>query len=374
LKIFFKNIPALRFLCFFSAYLFISYKDAVSQDQNNFIYEIMHFCFRNGNIGVNFFLVLCGFLITFLLEKEKDAFGKIDWKKYLMRRILRIWPLFFLSVAFGFLIFPQIKLYFGQSVSNKPNFIYYLFFINNFDFLIKGFPYPSNLAGMWTTAIQEQFYIIWLLVSILLHRKTVIPFSILIVVSSLIFRFEYNSRIVHELHTFSCFNDLMIGSLGAYYVCYDKNIEKVKHWSKTFIVCIYVTFASIYLFRNYLFFQSPILLPFDKLFVSIPIIFIILEQNFSDNSLFKLSSFKPLTYLGNMSYGLYCFHFIALYIVNIAAVKILPLQESPWRTSIIIPIFGFFVTVIISMVSYKFIEKPLLNFKKKYSIIKTSEL
>jgi peptidoglycan/LPS O-acetylase OafA/YrhL len=75
-----------------------------------------------------------------------------------------------------------------------------------------------------------------------------------------------------------------------------------------------------------------------------------------------------------MSYGLYCFHFIALYIVNIAAVKILAIQESPWRTSIIIPIFGFIVTVIISVVSYKFIEKPLLNFKKKYNIIKTSEL
>ena len=71
--------------------------------------------FGNGNLGVNFFFVLSGFLITYLLIEEKKLNGQIDIKKFCLRRALRIWPMFYFCVGFGFFIFPILKTAFGQT-------------------------------------------------------------------------------------------------------------------------------------------------------------------------------------------------------------------------------------------------------------------
>ena len=60
--------------------------------------------FRNGGNAVTFFFVLSGFLITYLLLKEQDNTGEIKIKTFYLKRILRIWPLYFLIVLIGFII------------------------------------------------------------------------------------------------------------------------------------------------------------------------------------------------------------------------------------------------------------------------------
>ena len=71
----------------------------------------------SGHIGVVLFFVLSGFLITYLLAKEKEKAGKIAFKKFYIRRIFRIWPLYYLILLLSFLFFPH---------SNPPLF-YFLF-------------------------------------------------------------------------------------------------------------------------------------------------------------------------------------------------------------------------------------------------------
>ncbi len=60
--------------------------------------------FNLGGLGVYFFFVLSGFLITFLLLKEKELFGEIKIKAFYIRRILRIWPLYYFICVLGFFI------------------------------------------------------------------------------------------------------------------------------------------------------------------------------------------------------------------------------------------------------------------------------
>src|ERR1041385_5542478 len=66
--------------------------------------------FNLGGLGVYFFFVLSGFLITYLLLAEKEKEGKISVRNFYMRRIFRIWPVYYLLVFLTFFVFPHIPI------------------------------------------------------------------------------------------------------------------------------------------------------------------------------------------------------------------------------------------------------------------------
>ena len=82
------------------------------------------FISNSGPIGVVFFFVLSGFLITYLLFVEKETTGVIRIKEFYMRRILRIWPLYFLIFILGFFVLPNISL-FDVRVQSRAFELYY---------------------------------------------------------------------------------------------------------------------------------------------------------------------------------------------------------------------------------------------------------
>src|SRR6202035_997181 len=69
-----------------------------------FLYAI-----SDGNIGVSIFFVLSGFLITYLILSEINLTQKFSLKNFYVRRVLRIWPLYFAVVAIAFLVFPLLR-------------------------------------------------------------------------------------------------------------------------------------------------------------------------------------------------------------------------------------------------------------------------
>ncbi|TSA49592.1 MAG: acyltransferase [Sphingobacteriales bacterium] len=98
-KIYFPNLDGLRFFAFFAVLLRHSGNTDFQYINTNptFIFVKKYF-YMNGLLGVNFFFVLSGFLITYLLLNEKTIFGKVDIKSFYIRRILRIWPVYFLTL------------------------------------------------------------------------------------------------------------------------------------------------------------------------------------------------------------------------------------------------------------------------------------
>jgi len=90
-KIYFENLDGLRFLCFLSVFFFHSFHTEFDYIRNDSLYIFFKKdVFGNGSLGVNFFFVLSGFLITFLLIEEKALNGQINLKNFWIRRILRI--------------------------------------------------------------------------------------------------------------------------------------------------------------------------------------------------------------------------------------------------------------------------------------------
>ncbi|MFT5306585.1 MAG: peptidoglycan/LPS O-acetylase OafA/YrhL, partial [Chitinophagales bacterium] len=188
-RIYFENLDGLRFLCFLSVFFFHSFHTEYEAISGSAIYHFFKVdIFGNGNIGVNFFFVLSGFLITFLLIEEKKLNGQINLKKFWIRRMLRIWPLFYFCVLFGFYIFPILKTMFGQVPNETANIGYYLLFLNNFDFINNGIPDSSMLGLLWSVAIEEQFYLVWPIILFLLPIKRYWMAFVAIIGVSLVFR------------------------------------------------------------------------------------------------------------------------------------------------------------------------------------------
>ena len=103
--------------------------------------------------GVSIFFSISGFLITYLLLHER-AIGSINIKNFYMRRIFRIWPLYYL---YFFIVI--ITLEFFKIDFPKTSILFYLFLSANIPFLIN-----QNIlliAHYWSLGVEEQFYALW---------------------------------------------------------------------------------------------------------------------------------------------------------------------------------------------------------------------
>jgi peptidoglycan/LPS O-acetylase OafA/YrhL len=97
---------------------------------------------RNLGHGVDVFFLISGFLITYLLLEEKKAIGKISIWKFMVRRSLRIWPLYFLIIAIGPVLVSWLQ-------ETSPNYTWNLLFIGNFDVIFtEKWLYP--FAHLWS--------------------------------------------------------------------------------------------------------------------------------------------------------------------------------------------------------------------------------
>jgi peptidoglycan/LPS O-acetylase OafA/YrhL len=127
---FFEGLNALRF---FAALLVVLHHAETLRKDNGLSNFESFGLFRNGGNAVTFFFVLSGFLITYLLLKEDGKSGTISIKGFYLRRVLRIWPLYFLLVILGTLVMPLFVHFFHIDYRMPYTFgqvwYYFVFFL-----------------------------------------------------------------------------------------------------------------------------------------------------------------------------------------------------------------------------------------------------
>ena len=363
---YFENLDGLRFFCFLSVFLFHSFITDVPQIKTSPVYQfIKQDVFGNGFLGVNFFFVLSGFLITYLLIKEKKKNGQVHIGKFWIRRILRIWPLYFVCVFYGFVVFPYTKQIAGLTSHETADPWYYIGLINNFDYIKHGLPDAPGLGVLWSVAIEEQFYFVWPIVLFLLPVKRYWIAFVTIIAGSIVFRHLYDVQILHEMHTLSCIGDMAIGSFGAWLITERPGFRSwVNDLPKPFIAAIYLAFFFFFFFRDEFLLGSHWLRVFERPAFAIIILLIILEQCYSRHSFYKMGSFKNPTRLGTYTYGLYCLHFNVISAVTGIAKKI-GMDTHLWQVLILEPLLSLGITIFVAYISYRFFEQPFLRLKDR---------
>jgi peptidoglycan/LPS O-acetylase OafA/YrhL len=379
-KVYFSNLDGLRSVAFLT--VFIQHTNSGWVSSFNF-YE--HFWFRFIRMflflatdGVSFFFVLSGFLITYLLVREKDVNGTVNVIYFYIRRALRIWPLYYLLALAEFTVLPIIGRYLGWKIADNIHPGYVLSFLSNFHFLAiqrSGRLEYSLLGTSWSVAIEEQFYLLWPLSFYFLPKKLYKYLFFVVILMCCIFRYiNRHDGLLLYFHTLSVFGHLAIGGLCGYYAYYSKSFT---NWlgalSKVKVAAVYVTGFTWMFYASQFRHTSPIFNNLGWLINCLFFAFIIAEQCFCKSSLFKMSDNKIMSRLGKYTYGLYLLHIIGVKVAYDILWRFFPyFKIDSFFHELIFRCIAFLIAIGISYVSYQFYEKQFLRWKERFAISKTT--
>jgi peptidoglycan/LPS O-acetylase OafA/YrhL len=367
-KVFFPNLDGLRFfsflIVFFSHSFFTANEEIISQRWYQILKKDI---FLDGDLGVSFFFVLSGFLITYLLLTEQKINSKIDVRRFYLRRILRIWPLYYFSVFFGFVIFPIFKKYFGQIPNESADPLLCSLFLNNFDRIINGPPDSSVLSVLWSVAIEEQFYLFWPLLFLLIPKGVYYLIFPAVVLISLCFRWQYPQDDI-ETHTLGVISDMALGGGLAYLSLSQTNFSRrISRMPRLFSLLPYFAALLLILYKYDIFISQQLVI-FKRVIIGLIFGWILIDQCFNERCLLPVSKMKFATSLGRYTYGLYCLHTIALLIV-VTILSIFDLDQHAWQLWVLQVPLALGLSILMSYISYWCFESPFLNIKKRFSYI-----
>ncbi|MEC7136725.1 MAG: acyltransferase family protein [Pseudomonadota bacterium] len=332
--------------------------------------------FEGGFVGVDIFFVISGYLITNLILKDLSK-NQFRLSEFYIRRSRRILPaLYFITLVSillsVFLLSPsELNFFAKQSIS-------VILFISNFFFWKNSGYFDPNselqpLLHTWSLGVEEQFYIFFPLFLIFLwffFKKKILIFLLIISFFSLIlsqiggnfkiqnlsliypffklpFEFFWQAGSANFYLPFGRLWEILFGSIISF-VTFKKNIKYKKSDNLLSILGIVFIFVAI------LFFSED--LQYPSVFTILPVLgttLIILYANKSTIA-YKIFSYKPLVFLGLISFSLYLWHQPLLAFSRIYYGVNLGLFQT---------LIVFFLTFILSLFTWKFVEKPFRNKK-----------
>ena len=134
-----------------------------------------------GACGVDLFFALSAYLITSLLMRERETAGKLNVRNFYIRRILRIWPLYFAFILLAFVLGLVVK---SQSSFRWEYVAGFALLSGNWVFVLHGLPLRSIALPLWSVSIEEQFYLAWPLIVRKASLKVMVSISILLLLAA----------------------------------------------------------------------------------------------------------------------------------------------------------------------------------------------
>ena len=324
-----------------------------------------------GAFGVSIFFVLSGFLITYLLLEEQKE-GPIQIKHFYLRRILRIWPLYYLLVLLGFFVVPhldflQVPHYSTDMGESFERFLLFTGLAANVAFVY--FPTVAYANILWSVAVEEQFYLFW--PHVITLKRNLFWIMLLLLVGYLALKF-YSGNLDRQLELLvirTRFSAMIIGGIGAYLV-FTKHALIRYVYARMTQVFLFLLFGLLLLER--VDFMSLEL--FQDEFLALVVCGLILNIATNRNSILKLEH-PLLNYFGKISYGLYVYHLFAVVIVLKLLPTAIPIQDwTPWISYSLSLGLILLLTTGISHLSYRYFESYFLRKKVKFSTVVSGDL
>jgi peptidoglycan/LPS O-acetylase OafA/YrhL len=326
--------------------------------ENSWFWPVIEFI-RDGQIGVNMFFIISGFLITSLLLKEEETYGSISVRDFYVRRTLRIFPAYyFLLLVY---VIAQAA---GLLWINGESWFTAVTYTKYFNWRMEWYT-----AHAWSLSIEEHFYLFWPLVFLLGRqaRKNFTIAAICIVPFVRIYLNFYPNRYMNELTIFTRIDAIALGCLFAMYR--ERIISFLSpHWRKmfygSFILLVLIRYAPALAEKAGLEF---IFVPLGTTYGTVAnllIAIIMMYAVFGPKGVsYRLLNSAVMRYLGALSYSVYLWQQVFLYKTNMW------INQFPQNLVLI---------AMAALFSYYVIEKPFLRlksqFKGKYARVPVPQL
>lgn len=305
------------------------------------------------DFAVSIFFSLSGFLITYLLMREEQD-GGINIRNFYIRRILRIWPLYYLYYILASIVILLWKLPHDNSTA-----VFYIFFTANVPKILQ---LKSELLGhFWSLGVEEQFYLFWPWIVVKMHQKlgkTTLTLLLILIALKLVSHFVFPGTYFETAMYVNRFDCMMIGSLGALLFFWQN--EWFMAICKNGLTRIFAWTAIVLAAFNHFHIASVL----DHELMSVFTVVLIVGQIAAPVKVFNLNN-RLFEFLGKISFGIYVYHPLVLFFL--AKIPLLPAALPPVFHYIWVYAAVAGGTILVAYLSYEFIEKRFLKMKLRYS-------
>jgi peptidoglycan/LPS O-acetylase OafA/YrhL len=338
------TIPKLNGLRAISAFIVVAYHYGV---------------YVPAGFGVLSFFVISGFLITWLLLKERDRTGTVSLSAFYKRRALRIFPAFYvywfavvimLSLAGVRIIWPQAWASF--------------FYVVNYYQGLNGYP-SSAFSHTWSLAIEEQFYLLWPAAFLLIGSGPRRMFATLVgcIAAIDVYRVGLHFSGVPEEYIYTALDTrldhLLVGCAIAVALFYKLGVPlwRVVARRESLAVILGLLTVSIVCGNVYGFlYRNTIGFAIDPILIGMLLVRLLSR---ADRETAWMDS-KPVVYLGTISYSTYLYQQMLLY----PLVRLLRAVETPEAVTFVLSTFAVWGA---AALSYELVERPFLRLKERWA-------
>ncbi len=310
-----------------------------------------------GDLGVSAFFVLSGFLITRLLLREREETGDVSITRFYVRRTMRIFPAYYVFLFLSYFLDARA----GQQWSQPllTNAVTYT--VNYFNALHH---HPTtSIAHAWSLAVEEQFYLLWPVVFVVLAargRRALVVGVTSMALAAAVWRswlaLATSTDVSYLYNAFDTrFDNLAVGCLLALVIDYDSVIGAAaflarRSWSP-FVTLALLLVSRLALPHSY---HYSLGFTIDALLVAVLITQL---MQLYKTRVWRWLEWPSVRYLGAISYPMYLYHQWGA-----SFGRHLPLlgESSEFAAGVV-------MTVVLASGSYYIVERPFLKLKARYA-------
>lgn len=378
-KLYFPGLNGLRFIAAFS--VFFAHANHFFKFLGGDAIEA-YFTKVLGHAGVGLFFVISGYLITYLLLIEKENYQRINMGNFYVRRILRIWPLYYFVLIITMIVLPLFfhdEIFSLRGISDVRSFLLFILFMPFVSMCI----YPTNFMAniLWSVGVEEMYYIFWPVIIQSAKKISLGLFAILLIgftgIRAVITYLPYKVHTAHaalktmsDIMSLISFDHMLIGGMMAFIALRMPRVLAFVRYRAIFAGSLILLLCYLFIgYDSFYFGINPIVQ-----YILDPLIFaalcaIIVANVTHDTALSSVLETKFFFFMGQISYGFYVYHSIVLYLLIQVMLHMFGMSKTGLPLEISLYIAGFALTTFVSYISYHYFEARFLRFKKKFTII-----
>lgn len=310
-----------------------------------------------GELGVTIFFVLSGYLITTLALREERSHGSVNLRAFYLRRIFRIFPLYYIVLALYCLLIFGLRWWPDKHVSLAHALPYYVGFFQEYPLAINGSRFANiPFYQSWSLGIEEKFYLLWPLLCFVIWRGS----KLLRIAGAAVLWLITTIYKPHGLEIIYPYSHVLCGCLLALLLDEPAVLNRLLWLGRTGWTW---TAAATLLTLHFAFpWISPKWQLVEESFYGLAVAVFLVSVLLGNGLIQRVLRCRPLIFVGRISYGMYLIHLLAL---NVAE-KLLSHGHAFWH-----PVAAFVLTCALTIAGAYFlgvtIERPFIAAGKKLS-------